>query len=339
VLLELVRLMAPLLLCAKEMVRVRSLVGSVLAAALLAACGGSVAIGPAGAGGEAAGGAAASGAGGGAAAGGPSTDCVYLGVSHTQGMSFPAGDGCNTCSCQAGSVSCTLRACAITCQSNGQVYQPGQTFNVDCNTCTCQADGSISCTGIACFNQCSALQSEYADALKRAKACTPGQPDQCQASVSSVVSCGCSTPVNASNTEAVAELSALQKQADAVSCISPCPPCVAPGPATCTAAGSCEEAPLRAVSCKVGGVVYPSGTSGIPDPTSCNKCSCDNGTLNCTLAACPIDCPPNTKYGTQCAMCGPTDACLTIEHGCLPVCTPDCQGLCTDGICRSLVCG
>ena len=38
--------------------------------------------------------------------------CTYQGTRHPVGTSFPAGDGCNTCSCDdRGGVSCTLMAC------------------------------------------------------------------------------------------------------------------------------------------------------------------------------------------------------------------------------------
>ncbi|MEI9936568.1 MAG: hypothetical protein WDO69_05020 [Pseudomonadota bacterium] len=144
--------------------------------------------------------------------------------------------------------------------------------------------------------------------------------------------------MNANNTAALSELSELANQVTP-ECITPCLPCTAPGVATCTPAGSCESGPPsdRGISCKVGGVVYPSGATGIPDPISCNKCSCDNGQLGCTDAACPLECPAGTKYGTQCVQCGPTDACLVIEHACLPMCSDTC-GSCQDGICRQF-CG
>jgi len=92
----------------------------------------------------------------------------------------------------------------------------------------------------------------------------------------------------------------------------------------------------------VGGIVYPSGSTNIPDPQSdCNSCSCDDGELGCTQKACTIDilCAPGTQFGMQCAECGPTDDCLVTEFACLPTCSDFCaNGLCSDGICRQL-CG
>jgi hypothetical protein len=290
-----------------------------IAAILSAACGGSVVVGPASGGGPAAGGSPATGgaAAGGASAGSgsgsgsqsggaPGGSCLYQGNTYSDGQNFPASDGCNSCSCRAGSASCTLRAC--------------------------QTD-------------CAALQDQYAEALKRAKACDPAaQTAQCKGTVANSLPCGCPTPVNESNGQALIDISSLGTQA-AGSCISLCPACLPPGPATtCTPAGSCEYAPLRAgeVSCKVDGVVYPSGTTGIPEPMDgCNKCSCENGELSCTEIGCPsqYSCPAGTKFGTQCAQCGPTDACQIIEYACLPSCAGSCvNGFCSGGICRQ-ACG
>lgn len=42
--------------------------------------------------------------------------CTYYGVVYNPGESFPARDGCNTCSCTGnGEVICTLVACGVTC--------------------------------------------------------------------------------------------------------------------------------------------------------------------------------------------------------------------------------
>ena len=283
---------------------VRSLAWSAVAAVLTAACGGTTLSGPggeAGAGGEGAVGGTGA-VSGGSSAGASGGSCHYEGKAYATGETFPASDGCNTCSCQ----------------SHGNVF----------------------CSAHLCDNQCPAIQADYADALKRAKACDPTQQGQCTAVALGNLPCGCSTPVNAGNQDALADLESLKRQAEPL-CAAVCSPCLPPGPGTCTAAGSCEEAPLRApISCKVAGIVYPSGTAGIPDPTSCNKCSCDDGQLSCTEIGCPTPCPAGTEFGSQCAQCGPTDACQVIEYACLPTCTADAcsSGFCSNGICRQ-ICG
>jgi len=98
-------------------------------------------------------------------------------------------------------------------------------------------------------------------------------------------------------------------------------------------------------ACKVDGDVYPSGSTGVPDPASCNTCSCDDGLVTaCTEIACPEPCPQGSVLATSCASCGPTDACEVVEYGCRPECEQggdECTtlgGLCLDGVCRS-VCG
>jgi hypothetical protein len=187
------------------------------------------------------------------------------------------------------------------------------------------------------------LQDQYVAALKQAQACDPKRTDQCTATVSESLPCGCSTPVNATNTQALAELSNLSMQAAAACPEALCAACEAPpGPPTCSAAGSCQYAVPPSVACKVAGVVYPSGSSGILRPGDCNTCSCLDGELTgCTKKACTPDsaCPAGTVASTQCAQCGPTDACEIVEHACLPTCTDSCaSGSCADGICR-LRCG
>lgn len=82
----------------------------------------------------------------------PCDVCLWDGQTYAIGDSFPAGDGCNTCSCDAGSdggavVGCTLKACPV-CTWDGVDYWPGDTFPAGdgCNECTCEPDGSVSCT-------------------------------------------------------------------------------------------------------------------------------------------------------------------------------------------------
>jgi len=74
-------------------------------------------------------------------------------VTYDTGEDFPAGDGCNTCTCQDnGGVVCTELACQITCTYAGQTYTAGESFpkGDGCNECTCLNDGSVSCTDEPC---------------------------------------------------------------------------------------------------------------------------------------------------------------------------------------------
>ena len=76
--------------------------------------------------------------------------CVYGGKHHEVGSSFPAGDACNTCSCESdGAPQCTRLACpAPGCRHGGVQYAVGDTFPAGdgCNSCSCQPDGSTACT-------------------------------------------------------------------------------------------------------------------------------------------------------------------------------------------------
>lgn len=96
--------------------------------------------------------------------GGDDTTCSWQGQTYQVGDSFPAGDGCNTCTCmETGEAACTLMGCVATCTYQGATYTEGQSFPAGdgCNTCTCQADGSAACTEIACAPVCVYAGVEY----------------------------------------------------------------------------------------------------------------------------------------------------------------------------------
>lgn len=80
--------------------------------------------------------------------------CEYAGQGYDVGESFPAEDGCNTCTCaEGGRVLCTMRACAVTCEWNGATYAVGEWFPMEpgtCDNCYCGDDGAVVCTRIAC---------------------------------------------------------------------------------------------------------------------------------------------------------------------------------------------
>jgi hypothetical protein len=86
--------------------------------------------------------------------------CSYGGKSYSVGDGFPSTDGCNTCSCTARGVICTLRAC------------PAPDYY------SCQRDGD--CTAIpkagCCHNgYLEAVNKNQVDAYNKANACTtPG---------------------------------------------------------------------------------------------------------------------------------------------------------------------
>jgi hypothetical protein len=115
-----------------------------------------------------------------------------------------------------------------------------------------------------------------------------------------------------------------------------CPPCSPPLRGRCTVMDGCEDAytPAPGAGCKVGGVFYADGSPSIPDPVSCNTCTCADGKLSCTDLACPRPCSAGTKLATSCAQCGFAGSCDVVEHACRPTCVDACaEGLCVEGVC------
>ncbi len=52
-----------------------------------------------------------------------------------------------------GKVVCTKKRCPkpkVGCAHGGKVYNQGETFMIDCNTCICRLDGNMVCTQIEC---------------------------------------------------------------------------------------------------------------------------------------------------------------------------------------------
>jgi hypothetical protein len=232
-----------------------------------------------------------------------SGSCNYEGTTYPDGASFPSSDGCNSCSCDAGLTACTARAC-----------EPS----------------------------CSEIINQYTAAVEASKSCDPSSAtNPCTKPFVEGLACGCGTLANPDHAQELEQAALLQAEYSAKSCQQGilCGPCRAPLTAHCSSQGRCED-DYDEPSCKVNGVVYPSGASDIQDPFSCNKCSCAAGELGCTEIGCAKPCPEGTQPGKTCAECGPTDACLVVEHACLKTCSGICaDGLtCFDGVCRS-VCG
>jgi hypothetical protein len=280
------------------------------------------------------------GTGGQAGTGGQGGECDWQGQTRAHGSSFPAGDGCNTCTCLNSRVACTTGVCGEQCSYNGSTYQVGDTFPAGdgCNTCSCDSGGFVGCTLIAC-DECLTIEGAYAAAFDQARACDPQLAGQCTQRIIGGLVCGCDTFVNPANAGAITTAEAARGQYNQLACAGDvlCGPCASPTSGYCSPEGLCTD--VWGVSCKVNGIVYPSGSSNLPDPFSCNTCSCLDGQLSCTDIACPLPCPSGTIPSTQCAQCGPTDGCEVVEHACLPVCTSTCTtGLCLDGACKT-VCG
>lgn len=230
-----------------------------------------------------------------------------------------------------------------TCSYDGATHEAGERFpSTDgCNTCSCDEQGRVACTLLAC-ETCESVSSRYAGAIEAAKTCDPNASGQCTQLITEGLACGCGAFVNSERSDDIAAAQAAREQYSSMSCGQGivCGACLDPVSGYCSAEGHCESlSDFDPPACKVGGIVYKSGTGGIPDPVSCNQCECQSGELACTEIGCEKPCPDGTTYAQQCAECGPTDACLVVEHACLPSCTDACaEGVCLDGVCRK-VCG
>ncbi|XP_062512712.1 uncharacterized protein LOC134188563 [Corticium candelabrum] len=90
--------------------------------------------------------------------------CTYNGRKYALGSEFPADDGCNTCNCIEGVVSCTEIACPpqSVCIHRGRTLPEGQKFVSDdgCNECHCSG-GSIGCTETYCIPKCCCGTAKY----------------------------------------------------------------------------------------------------------------------------------------------------------------------------------
>jgi hypothetical protein len=89
----------------------------------------------------------------------PEQGCAYQGQSYPIGASFPAADGCNTCSCQP--------------------------------------DFSIACTEIGCSNTCQTMADKYLALVDGAAACT--RSEECFMRLPDKLGCGCDRWVTAND--------------------------------------------------------------------------------------------------------------------------------------------
>jgi hypothetical protein len=232
------------------------------------------------------------------------------------------------------------------CEYNGVVYAAGDSFPAEdgCNTCSCD-DGTLGCTEIAC-NSCDSIEQRWSAALQRAKSCDPSDPNSCTATALVGLPCACDTFVNPAQDQATAELVLAQAEFQAAACFGPvaCEPCLPPASGLCLHSGQCVDISLGAhagAACLVEGEFFPSGTT-ITSPSECSTCDCIDGTLICSGDDCSIDCQLDSTFLSRCAECSPAGGCAVVEYACLRECgsSASCnpgEGSCIAGVC-SLEC-
>ncbi len=136
---------------------------------------------------------------------------------YADGESFP--DDCNTCTCRDGDVSCTEIDCGVTCVHNGSYHGVGDTFPAGdgCNTCSCAETGDVACTRLSC-GSCAEASESYQEAFFEAKACDPFADEQCSLLFTEGLACRCPVFVNPEHAEAIAVVQAAQTQYEQLAC-------------------------------------------------------------------------------------------------------------------------
>ncbi len=231
--------------------------------------------------------------------------CQYDGQIYEDGESFD--DDCNACVCLDGQVSCTERACEPgACSYEGNDYQDGESFQDACNDCECD-DGVVSCTDVACGCEQGGVSYDDGETLPAPRAC---ESCVCDNGDIACVSIGCSTCVDESGSERdEGEQWAGEDACSTCTCgnggiqceFSGCPDPECEGVGAALPNGTqvelgdlvceCVDGEARCLepgACEVRGVLYENGSS-VPDPNSCNQCSCVDGEITgCTEIACPV---------------------------------------------------
>lgn len=197
--------------------------------------------------------------------------CTYKGNTYPASVSFPAGDGCNTCSCQDGQALCTLVACLDASTDSGSAT----CFDSKGNVIACPTvdggggdakpgdggatDGGAKDGGAAC----SYNGKTYA--LGASFTCSDG----CN-------TCTCTANGIAGTAKACVDASADVPPTcfDSFGNLVPC-----------TTDGG--------VQCLYDNKAYPPGAS-VPSADACNTCSCTaGGMIACTQKACADGGPPS----------------------------------------------
>lgn len=240
--------------------------------------------------------------------------CKYDGKGYSINESFPASDGCNTCTCEkTGTVSCTEKACSSdagatpggggnggsgTCSYDGHMYKVGESFkDTDgCNTCSCTEMG-VACTLIACVGSCKDGDKVYFEgqrfpASDGCNTCTCGS-DGSIACTEKACSNPCSDPM-AGDLVPPRDLPLPQncgvcnyggqtyREGESFAAVDGCNMCRcgAGGSVGCTKIG-CPSG----MTCEFNGKIYKVGDS-FPDELNCNSCSCTSTGVACTARYC-----------------------------------------------------
>ncbi|XP_067902931.1 kielin/chordin-like protein isoform X2 [Heterodontus francisci] len=218
----------------------------------------------------------------------PPTSCWYNETLQQDGSTWKVSE-CVECTCQLGTVSCTMcpslpcskmelvpGLCCPVCKSclfNGNIHAHNSSWislSQPCLTCSCQ-EGEVSCQPIVCKTSCSH------HVHVEGQCC--GTCDKCLYEGMVVNHEDVFSPSNDNCTLCVCI-------SGNVKCITPeCPP------VTCEQPTLLDCCPTCSAECIDQGIVYPHGAEFTRAGDDCISCACLNGEVECTYSPCPVlDC-------------------------------------------------
>jgi len=242
--------------------------------------------------------------------------CTYNGKTYASGMSFPAADGCNTCSCEDGKAACSL----LGCSDGGMPDSGSHCYDSKGNAVPCMAsdggtgdagakDGGGTCTdangktvpcGMDGGSGCTYGGKTYP--LGASFLCTDGC-NMCSCTASGVVGTTKGCPDGGGD----AQPTCFDNLGNVI-------PCATDGGAQCVYENK----------------VYKEG-EGFPSSDGCNTCSCTaGGMIACTLRACGDAAVPPDGGPAGVCMLGADQTCNddpmlnTIIGKCRPDLTCEC---------------
>jgi hypothetical protein len=218
--------------------------------------------------------------------------CEAAGQSFPDGSDVPSGDACNRCSCNDGTVSCSEVACEPVVCTQMVEASDGVCSRFPLDPCIFQDPDC----GSSSEGSCEAAGQSFPDGSE-----VPSG-DSCNG-------CGCYDGTVIC-TELACEpvfCAEFVEESDGLCSRFLLDPCISQDPDCGTGAGACEVAGQR----------FPNG-SDIPAGDTCNRCSCSEGAVICTDAACePVVCAEFVEEVDGVCSRFPLDPCTFQDPDCL----------------------